>query len=145
MPDTQQNLIGLAVHALAQEGDGSVVGVPGSESAPAGQGGPQNQPQSFGPIFWLLPLFLILMLVMTSLSGRKERKRKQDMLAAIKRNDRVQTVGGVIGTVTDVAKDEITLQVDDQTKTRIRFAKGSIQTVLRSAGDKSEPAEAAAA
>jgi preprotein translocase subunit YajC len=85
----------------------------------------------------LLPLavVMVLMLVMTSMTGRKERKKRDAMLGAIKRGDRVQTTGGVIGTITDLSEQEMTLRVDETSNTRIRFARSAVQAVLKEGKD----------
>lgn len=59
----------------------------------------------------------------------EERKRKE-FLDNLKKNDRVVTAGGIIGSVANVSNDgnEITLKVDDNT--RIKFRRSSISTVL---------------
>ena len=67
---------------------------------------------------------------------RKEKKRRAELLSAIKKGDRVQTVGGAIGTVTDIRDNDITVRVDDNTGTRIRFARSAVQTIL---GDDEKP------
>ena len=44
----------------------------------------------------------------------------------LKKNDRVRTIGGIIGTVVDIKGDEITLKVDESNNTKIRVAKDAI-------------------
>lgn len=89
---------------------------------------------------------MVFMFVMTAMSGRKEKRRRAELLASIQRHDRVQTVGGVIGIVVDVQDDEIVLKVDESTNTRIRFARSSVQQVLKKSSDsRSESAEPVAA
>ena len=56
-------------------------------------------------------------------------------LSALKRGDRVQTIGGMLGSVVKISDDEVVLRVDDaesesKGNTRIRFARSAIQTVL---------------
>ncbi len=60
----------------------------------------------------------------------KERKRRDAMLSAIKKNDKVVTAGGIIGTVTSTKDDEITLKVDESTNTKITFSRAAIQKVI---------------
>jgi len=68
--------------------------------------------------------------------GRRDRAKRDSLLKALKKNDRVVTIGGILGTVVNVGSDdkEVTLRVDDNT--RIRILRSSIQTVL--ADDKDE-------
>jgi len=59
----------------------------------------------------------------------REKKRLAAMLAAVKKNDRVITIGGIIGTVVAVRDDEVTLKVDESNNTKITFRRSAIQTV----------------
>ncbi len=93
---------------------------------------PQAQPGNPLTFLLIISLAFVAMIVISSLAGRKERKARGKMLAELGRRDRVQTVGGVIGEVVEVTDSEITLIVDEHTKTRIRFAKSAVQQVLRS-------------
>jgi len=66
----------------------------------------------------------------------KEKKRRADMLSGLKKNDRVLTIGGILGTVTSVRDDEVTLKVDESSNTKITFSRASIQRILGSASDE---------
>lgn len=59
----------------------------------------------------------------------EDRKRKE-ILDGLKKNDKVVTAGGIIGTVAQVSNDgqEVTLKVDDST--RIKFRRSSVSSVL---------------
>ncbi len=61
---------------------------------------------------------------------RKERQKRESLLANLKKNDRVQTIGGAIGTVADLSPDgkKVTLKFGDNT--RIQFVRSAIQAVL---------------
>ncbi len=63
---------------------------------------------------------------------RKEQARRQAMLAAVKKNDRVITAGGIYGVVTNVhaEADEVTVKVDEATNTKLRVTLSSITRVL---------------
>jgi preprotein translocase subunit YajC len=78
---------------------------------------------------------LILMLVVfyaIMLSGsRKEKKKRQEMLANIKKNDRVMTIGGIIGSVVSANEAEVTLKVDESANVKITVIRSAIQRVLR--------------
>ncbi len=69
---------------------------------------------------------------------RKEQARRQDMLAGVKKNDRVVTIGGIYGVVMNVHReaDEVTLKVDEATNTKLRITLSSIARVV-----SGEPAE----
>jgi len=70
---------------------------------------------------------------------QKEQKQRDQMLKAIKKYDKVMTIGGIVGTVMEVREEEIIIKVDENTNTRIKFTRGAIQRVLSSAdADKTE-------
>ena len=54
------------------------------------------------------------------------------MLAAVKKNDRVITAGGIYGVVTNVnaEADEVTVKVDETTNTKLRVTLSSVSRVL---------------
>jgi preprotein translocase subunit YajC len=83
-----------------------------------------------GILFWLLLIR----------PQRKEQAQRQSLLAAIKKNDRVVTIGGIYGVVTNVHReaDEVTIKVDEATNTKLRLTLGSIARVLaeESSSDK---------
>lgn len=86
-------------------------------------------------VLMMLTLWIPLILVFYFLlirPERKERARRQAMLQALKKNDRVLTVGGIYGVVTNVHREanEVTLRVDDATNTRIRCTLSAIAQVL---------------
>lgn len=109
-------------------GAGAVDGAGGAPGggAPAGPGG-------FGMMLPLLFGLMIFMVVTSMMSGRKEKKKRAELMAGLKRRDKVQTVGGVIGTIAEIKNDEVVLKVDHGSNTRIRFARSAIQQVLHSA------------
>lgn len=59
----------------------------------------------------------------------RERKKREDLLGSIKKDDKVITIGGIIATVANVGDEDVTLKVDDGT--RIKFRRSSIQEVVR--------------
>jgi preprotein translocase subunit YajC len=63
---------------------------------------------------------------------KREQGRRQEMLAGVKKNDRVVTVGGIYGVVTNVHReaDEVTIKVDEATNTKLRITLSSIGRIL---------------
>lgn len=92
--------------------------------------------QEGGSPWGMLPAFLVigvLFYLMLIRPQRKEQAQRQTMIEALKKNDRVLTVGGVYGVVTNVRKelDQVSLNVDEKSGTVIRVTMGSIARVLR--------------
>ena len=85
-------------------------------------------------------IIVIMVFIVFSVMGQRRDKKKRDaLLNAIKKHDRVQTVGGVLGSVVEIKPDTVVLKVDESSNTRITFARSSIQQVLSSG--KSNEAE----
>lgn len=85
--------------------------------------------RSFLPLILIVGVFWWFML-----RGRnKERQRFEQMLNALKRNDRVLTIGGIVGTVVEVRDHEIVLKVDEANNVKMRFVRSAIKEVLRDA------------
>jgi preprotein translocase subunit YajC len=78
------------------------------------------------PMLAALAVFYLLMFR----GQRKDRKRHANMLANLKRNDRVQTIGGVLGTVVEAREQEVILKVDESSNVKMRFNRAAIKEVL---------------
>ena len=57
----------------------------------------------------------------------REAKKRDELLGSLKKDDRVVTIGGIIGTVANISSNgkEITLKMDDNNK--VRFLRSAIQ------------------
>jgi preprotein translocase subunit YajC len=91
------------------------------------------------PILAMVALFFLLMIW----PQQKEKQKRETMLNSLKKNDRVVTVGGIVGTVANVSADgkEITLKVDDEV--RIKFVRSGISHKLADDSPKGDPAKPA--
>lgn len=66
----------------------------------------------------LLPLILIFAIFYFLLIRPQQKRQKQRnaMLQALKRGDKVVTIGGIHGTISDITEERVTLKVSDTTK-----------------------------
>lgn len=99
----------------------------------AGPNAPATPPTGGDPIWGMfVPLALMLAVFWFFMmrGQQKERKKQQEMLNAIKRADRVMTIGGVLGTVVDVRENEVVLKVDETNNVKMRFMRSAIRQVL---------------
>jgi preprotein translocase subunit YajC len=105
-------------------------------SAPAPVGG-------FGDFFkspLFFPIILIGVFLIFSSRNRKNADRKvKDMLGNLKKGDRVQTIGGILGTVVEARDTEVVLKVDETNNTKMRFSRKAIHVVLQDEPDKKTP------
>jgi len=101
-----------------------------SDAPPSTQPGPKKpQPKFYeNPMFLLLGAMLLMFLFMGRGKRKTERQRKE-MLAALKKGDKVTTIGGIVGTVMEVRDDEVTVKIDESSNTRMRFARWAVRGV----------------
>ena len=71
-----------------------------------------------------------VMMIMGSKNKRKQDKQLSDLLGNLKRGDKVQTIGGIIGTVVEARENDVLLKVDETNNTKIKFARKAIHRVL---------------
>ena len=64
----------------------------------------------------------------------KRKKEAQKMIEALKKGDKVTTIGGIRGTVTSVRDDTVVVKVDANTK--MEFSKSAVSTVDETASSK---------
>lgn len=75
-----------------------------------------------GTLLSLIPFVLIFVIFyfLLILPQQKRQKQQKAMLDALKKGDKVITASGIWGTVTNLGKETVTLQVADNTKIRIQ-------------------------
>ena len=91
-----------------------------------GGGGGASSIMSFLPIILIFVVFYFLLIR----PQQKRAKEHRALLSNLKEGDKVLTSGGIIGRITGIRDDEITVEISD--KVRVKFARGSITQVLRS-------------
>lgn len=98
----------------------------------------QQQPelwQMFAPMAAIMVLFYFLMIA----PQRREQKKRDQLLSAIKKDDRIVTIGGIIGTVANVIPDrnEVVIKVEDS---KLRVRRSAIAEILSENKDDSKSA-----
>ncbi len=146
---SDRSSFGMHVMTLGQ--DGRMLGTPSAsgagESAPggtAGEGGSGGAgPAGGGSFFFIMIAMMVGLILLTSMSGRKEKKKHAAMVGGLKKKDKVRAAGGIIGTIVEVKGDELLLETDRASNTRIRVARGSVSSVLSesSVAAEAEPVE----
>ena len=88
----------------------------------------------------MVPMLLLLAVMwIFMLRGKKnEQRQREEMLNTLKRGDRIQTIGGVLGTVVDVRDAEVVVKVDESSNTKMTFIRSAIHRVVT---DKKAAAE----
>ena len=99
----------------------------------AGGGGGGGLLEAMIPLVLIFAVFYFLLIR----PQQKKMKAHREMLAAVRRGDRVVTGGGIYGTVTKVVNEnEVVVQIAEAVK--VRVARGTISEVVA----KTEPARA---
>ncbi|MDR1546505.1 MAG: preprotein translocase subunit YajC [Deltaproteobacteria bacterium] len=97
-----------------------------------------GQPQGGGggmQMILLLGGFFVIFYFLMLRPQKKQQRERQNMLDSIKKGDRIQTTGGLLGEVTAVGDKELTVRIAPEV--RVKIARTAIAGVLRST---SEPA-----
>ena len=112
--------------AQAANGNGD-----GGDANGEGEAAAQNPLTSCGGMMLPMVLIFVLFYFMMMRPQAKERARLREQLNNIKKNDRVVTAGGILGTVVNVQKESpyVTIKVDEQTNTKLKVKRTSITTV----------------
>lgn len=80
----------------------------------------------------MVPLILIALIFYLFIfrSKRKDDRKRKGMLSELKKGDRVQTIGGIMGTVVEARDTDILVKVDESSNTKIRFSRSAIHRVV---------------
>jgi preprotein translocase subunit YajC len=109
----------LAAGYLLLVADAPASGATGSDGGGAGGG------------FLMMAPILVLVLVygyfLLYLPQKRVRQKQEQFMKNLKKNDRVQTIGGIVGTIVNIEPEGkvVTLKIDDNT--RITFVRDAIQ------------------
>ncbi|MBL8669060.1 MAG: preprotein translocase subunit YajC [Alphaproteobacteria bacterium] len=100
--------------------------------AAGGAGGDSNFLVSLAPLILIFVVFYFLLIR----PQQKKMKQHKELIAALRRGDRIVTSGGIVATVSKVI-DEQFLQVEIAEGVRVRLLRGMVTEVM----SKAEPAE----
>jgi preprotein translocase subunit YajC len=105
-------------------------GTAGASGSAAPAGG--SAPGGLGGLGMMLPLLLAFgfIILMQVFAGRKDKKKRESMMANLKRGDKVITIGGQLGVVDAVRDNEVVLRTDENSSAKARFTLSAIQQVL---------------
>lgn len=94
-------------------------------NTPAGGRGPGGFFGRNGTLIFLVLMFVMFYFILFR-GPRKKQQQQRQMVQSLEKNDRVRTIGGVIGVVVDIKGDEITLKVDESNNTKIKVISSAI-------------------
>ena len=98
--------------------------------APQGEQG--NPLISFLPLIAIVAIFYFLILR----PQNKKQKDTQKMLAALKKGDRVVTIGGIHGVIQSIKESTVIIKVDDNVK--LEFSRSAVSSISSQAKEDRE-------
>lgn len=101
--------------------------------------GQQSSQSPFGMVGMIL-LFFGVMYVMTIRPQQRKEKERQNMLAELKKGDRVLFAGGLIGEIAQISEKTAKIKVSDNT--RLEVARGAITAKIDADADLENPTAA---
>jgi preprotein translocase subunit YajC len=93
------------------------------------------------PMMQFLPLMIIMFAVMYFLIIRPQKqkeKKRQGMIANVRKQDRIVTAGGVHGVVVSVKESEVIVRIDDAKDVKVKVDKSALTSVSVPKGEKEE-------
>ena len=129
-PATEQPVLREVTPADQPAADGAQPATTPAEGE--GKAAPEQRP----PTLFDNPMFLVVMFgglallwFWSSRTRKKQESKRREMLASLKKGDKVTSIGGIIGTVIEVKEDEVTVKVDETNNVRMKFARWAIRGV----------------
>ena len=115
---------------------GAMGGQPAGGEAP----GPAGFITSILPFVLIIGIFYFLIIR----PQNKKRKETEKMLSALKKGDKIVTIGGIYGTVQTVKESTVIIKIDENTK--VEFSRSAVSNVVSASKeekieDKSEVKE----
>jgi preprotein translocase subunit YajC len=104
-----------------------LTGTPQGAEGAAGGGNPL---MTVLPFVAIIAIFYLLILR----PQNKKQKETQRMLAALKKGDKIVTIGGIHGTIQTVREQTVIVKVDEDTK--LEFSRSAISTVQTAAKEE---------
>ncbi|HPS54831.1 MAG TPA: preprotein translocase subunit YajC [Sedimentisphaerales bacterium] len=120
------SILGVTSEAVTENQQQTTTAVATTPTDPnSGAVNPQPSPfMQFAPII----LIFVVMYFMLFRGPRKKQQQHRQMVQALEKNDKVRTIGGILGTVIEVKENEVTLKVDESNNTKIKVLPSAIAT-----------------
>jgi len=114
------------------------VGIAGPTCTAFAQGS-QPRPGAGGGLlemFILLGLVMLIFYFVLFRDQRRRQKERKEMLANLRKGDKVMTIGGIIGTIVAVRDDEVVVKVDEANNVKVTFVRSAVDKVLSGSGSQ---------
>jgi preprotein translocase subunit YajC len=104
------------------------------QAQPTGDKTPPPPGFQKGQLIFIVAMIAIMYLFIFR-GPKKKQKQHAQMVESLQRNDKVQTIGGILGTIIDVKDDEITLKIDESNNTKMKVTPGAISRKVSKEND----------
>ena len=123
-PEADQGPSRITSEPITSEGE-AMETVPSDPNIP--ESGPRGRGifGQYGNVILIGLMFLVMYMILFRGPRKKQQQHKQ-MVQSLAKNDKVRTIGGIVGTVVDIKGDEVTLKVDESNNTKIRVISSAI-------------------
>jgi len=88
-----------------------------------------QQPYAWGNILFLV-LIAVVFYMLFLRGPRKRQQEQKKMVHSLQKNDRIRTIGGIIGTIVEVKENELILKIDESTNTKMRISSSAVAVNL---------------
>ena len=98
----------------------------------------ESQSGTMAILMQIVPFILIIFIFYFFLirPQNKQRKKTEEMIAALKKGDKVVTIGGIHGVVSSTKEKTVVVKVDDNCK--IEFSRSAIANVENNASNEAK-------
>ncbi|MCL2834020.1 MAG: preprotein translocase subunit YajC [Treponema sp.] len=101
----------------------------------AASGGGASAIINFLPLIAIIGIFYFLIIRPQS----KKQKETQKMLSALKKGDKVVTIGGIHGVIQTVRENSVIVRVDESTK--LEFSRSAVSSIVSAAKEEKDEKE----
>ena len=93
--------------------------------------GQDANPADYSWIFVMVIIGVMFYMLIVRPEQRKRKEQENDV-RALKKNDRIVTVGGIYGTVVNIQQDDrVVIRVDDNLNAKLQISRTAVGRVLR--------------
>jgi preprotein translocase subunit YajC len=78
---------------------------------------------------------VVFMMFFMGKGKRADEKARAEQLKQLKRGDRIQTIGGIQGTVVTVEESRIAVKVDESSNVKMWFVRNAVAKVIETGSD----------
>ena len=79
-------------------------------------------------VLFILP-FIVIFYLFFIRPQKKEQKKRQEVLSSVEKGDKIRTIGGIFGKVTNVTDEQITLLIDENKDIKIKMMKRAVASI----------------